>query len=242
MDIRPTPTLLRRRDRSVVLPCPHVLSPRVLSRPRRVSVTSRPSNAPSDRRSRNELWRYVLPWFALLIGSSQAIGATPNHAAGAQPNPPIRYWQTHWSFSELDVQQLQSRLASIGISVPVRMNGKVSVEFDVSIPWNQLRNGKAYRIVGSITSARLQIERLLLEEVQADLSYADGVLELRNLKSRWLDETADAQPGGSLSGSASAELLPRGQLRAELTAESLPLGPVQSLVRPPQSQRPFQSA
>ncbi|MGI9473293.1 MAG: AsmA-like C-terminal region-containing protein [Rubripirellula sp.] len=144
--------------------------------------------------------------------------------ADGRPAPAkTRYWKTKWSFQDVDVQRLLSRLESIGIEIPVDAAGKVSVELNVSIPLNRLGEGRAYRLIGTIKSEKLRLENLLLTDFTAELKYDDGVLNLTTLKAGWAealsaDEVADqaltrqASDLGSLPSGSKAAAGSRGGL------------------------------
>ncbi len=164
-------------------------------------------------------------------------------AVAQQPaNPPqYRYWTTHWSFDDIDVGKLLSRLESIGIQVPIQAQGDVSLDFDVSIPLNGLREGGAYRFNGTLRSTQLQLEQLLLADFSTTIEYEAGTLALRNLSTRWLDLRAGTQAtntsdSGRLTGEVNLEVIPRGALSANLHAERLAIAPLYDLILTASSQ------
>lgn len=158
--------------------------------------------------------------------------------AVAPPPAGVRYWTTVWSMQDIDVGRLLSRLDSVGIEIPVRAEGDVSVTLSVSIPLNRLNDGKAYRFRGGLRSKRLRLENLQLEQFEAVANYADGVLSMTEVTGRWVDARSVAAAAaaktsvtpGTFAGSASAALLPRGDFQAELQAESLALEPLMDLL------------
>ncbi len=167
---------------------------------------------------------------AAVAQQRDALPARP--AAPRAPQPKQRYWTTDWSFQDIDVDQLFSRLESIGLEIPIDADGDVSTEFRVSVPWTSLRDAKAYRFSGKISSTRLRLENLLLENFAADLQYDNGVLTLQRLSGRWTDQRAAAgakQPEGTFVGDASLQLVPSGDFQANLRTKSLPLGPLHNL-------------
>lgn len=164
----------------------------------------------------------------------------PEQPAAEEKNK-TRYWTTTWSFRDVDVQRFLSRLQSVGIEIPIHAAGQVTVELDVSIPLNRLREGRAYRFKGRFRSPDLQLDNLRLTDLEAELNYDDGVLELSKLGSGWSDGTAAAESeslapadhktsAGRMSGSARMQLLPRGEFEARLELHRLPLGSLQSLL------------
>ncbi len=172
---------------------------------------------------------------------AQPPAAQPPAQVPAAANP--RYWTTEWSFQDIDVQQLFSRLQLIGVSIPVEAEGTISVNFTVSVPINRLRDGKAYRFRGRLSASQLRLEYLQLEDLDAAVLYSDGVMQLTNLSGRWIDArnvdprqrlaagAASQDSGGSFKGNARLELVPRGDLHANLTTDSLPFGPLHDLLR-----------
>lgn len=143
--------------------------------------------------------------------------------------PAARYWTSRWSFDDVDIQTVFTRMKSMGVEIPFKATGNVSVDFDVSVPWNRLRDGKAYRFGGQLKAQRLQLEHMLLEDLEAEVRYVDGVLKLVDVKGRWTD-LAETETRGSFRGKAEAELLPRGKFRTDIVAESLPLSPLQQML------------
>lgn len=120
-----------------------------------------------------------------------------------------RYWKTDWSFEEIDLGTLTRRLSGLGIDIPVRLDGTANVQFDVSVPWNALRTGKAYKFKGSLKVAELRADNVRLENFAADLNYENGKVSLTRLESKQTN-------GGSLAGIASAELIPQGDFKSKL--------------------------
>jgi translocation and assembly module TamB len=176
----------------------------------------------------------VLALFLLLASAPIARTAAAPPTQQPPPTPPAtRYWTTDWSFSNIDVNSLLSRLQSIGIAVPIEADGIVSVEFAVSVPLTRLRDGKAYRLHGKITSQRLRVQRMVLEELQADVVYRNGVMTLKPARARWSDIQGGsiASREGEFSGDVSIELLPLGNLQANLQANDIPIRSIQDLIR-----------
>lgn len=151
----------------------------------------------------------------------------PAQPAAAQPGT----WTTQWSFQDIDIARLASRLASIGIELPVQASGDVSVEFEVSIPMRSLRDGKAYRLDGRLRAKRLTLEQLLLEDFAADVLYENGVLSLRDVTGRWMDaSTRGTRATGSFAATSRLQLLPVGDAEVELKADSLAAAPLVDLI------------
>lgn len=181
------------------------------------------------------------PATSTLLPKQPASDKSETEQPAAEEKNKTRYWTTTWSFRDVDVQRFLSRLQSVGIEIPIHAAGQVTVELDVSIPLNRLREGRAYRFKGRFRSPDLQLDNLRLTDLEAELNYDDGVLELSQLESGWSDGAAAAESeslappdhktsAGRMSGSARMQLLPRGEFEAQLELHRLPLGSLQSLL------------
>ncbi|QDT04042.1 hypothetical protein K227x_24280 [Rubripirellula lacrimiformis] len=141
----------------------------------------------------------------------------------------IRRWTTDWSFEDIDVANLLSRLASIGIQIPIIADGDVTVGFAVGVPIAHVNDGQVYRLRGRLSSRRLQLENLLLEDFSADIVYDNGVLRLDRIRGRWTDAASDEEPG-RFSGNGSLAILPRGKAVVRIHADDLTIGPLYDLI------------
>ncbi len=154
------------------------------------------------------------------VGTTHA-QTTPAPQAGKQ-QPPFRYWTTSWSFEEIDLRDLTGKLASIGVELPIEMSGTASVNFDVSIPLNGLKDPKAYKFRGSLSSPRLRADNVVLEKFAANVNYSDGIIRLTDLRGK--------QGSGSFAGSATGDVAAQGAFQASLKIEQLDLGPIAQLL------------
>ena len=100
-----------------------------------------------------------------------------------------RYWNTDWSFEDVDVGSLADRLESIGVRVPYDVRGRVTVEFKVGIPLDGLRTAAAYRIDGLIRSPDLAVDDLRLRDLTAHVVLRRGVLTIDEAQT-FVDENA----------------------------------------------------
>ncbi|QEG01728.1 hypothetical protein Mal15_58070 [Stieleria maiorica] len=176
----------------------------------------------------------LIPLLIAALAASPATGQQ-NPPAPAQPvpaQPTYRYWTTHWSLKDIAVGDLANKLRAIGLGLPIKVDGLATVEFDVSVPLNALRTGKAYRIEGALTIRDLVADQIRFDLFQAEVTYADGRLDLDALRCiEQLDESGQVAPGGGrLTGTASAELLPRGKFNAEVNTANLRIGPIGKLL------------
>ena len=156
---------------------------------------------------------------APLGGPELAAEQAPGDAA---EEGPWRYWTTTWSFRDFDVDTLTRRLAAIGLELPVELAGTASVHFDVSIPLNGLRNPRAYRFQGTLSSERLTVDEVTLEDLVVSLNYVNGRVTLSDLRGRLRE--------GSFTGRAVAELVPREGFEASLQLQQLDLAPIAEIL------------
>lgn len=144
----------------------------------------------------------------------------------AQEAKTYRYWKTNWSFDDIDVGNVLRRLRQIGVTVPIRADGDVSLNFSVSVPVNALRTGRAYKFSGTFSSSRLQLEQLLLTDLATKLDYQDGRLSFDQMSMRWIDRSGGSNAdAGTLTGDGSFQLIPQGDFAANLQAKSLSISP-----------------
>ncbi|TWT74122.1 AsmA-like C-terminal region-containing protein [Allorhodopirellula solitaria] len=150
-------------------------------------------------------------------------------AAQEQPaaNPP-RYWTTQWAFEDIDAGKLVSRLARIGIDIGVPLDGKVTVQFEVGVPWTALGDGAAYRFDGTLRSPSLRVDTIRCDDLRADVRYRSGKVSLSNLRTRLTTATSDV--AGVIDGEGTAELIPRGDVTAKLNVKDIALRPITDLV------------
>lgn len=155
-----------------------------------------------------------------------------NGAVEAQRNPAPaknqRYWETHWSFKDVDIGKLAKRLESIGIELGLELKGSASVEFDVGVPLTSLRDGAAYRFDGTLNSRQLSVDGMQLQDLAVALIYRDGVAKLTRLKAAVVSRPEEE--AGRIEGEATMELLPQGDLTARLDVDRLSLAPVTEIV------------
>jgi hypothetical protein len=87
-----------------------------------------------------------------------------------------------------------------------------------SLPTDAPRDLKAYRVTGTATLSRLTLAGVAMEQVNARVRYADGVLDLEELRGAFAE--------GSFEGTARLGVIPEGDLSAHLTLNAVPLGQV----------------
>ncbi|MEM6470979.1 MAG: AsmA-like C-terminal region-containing protein [Planctomycetota bacterium] len=135
-----------------------------------------------------------------------------------------RYWTTTWDFNDVNLERLTNRLKSIGLSIPVKMSGRASVNLEVSVPLNAPRTWEAYRFDGQLVVDDFAAESLRLRRLKADLQYRDGKLSLAELR-------CEQEGVGLAVGSANLELVPRKGFDARLAITRFDLEPLFEFLR-----------
>lgn len=176
-------------------------------------------------------WAFVLTaCMAPSVWSQQPSGAPPERPEAAAATDggdadqakTFRYWTTTWSFQDFDVDTLTRRLARIGLELPVSLAGDATVRLEVSVPLNGLRNARAYRFQGMLTSEALRIDEVTFRDLGVYLDYADGRLTLSQLRGQLRQ--------GRFTGQGSAQLVPREGFETSLTLRGLDLAPISELL------------
>ncbi len=174
---------------------------------------------------------FCSPLLAIRCVAQDASAATAAPVAAAAPATPAtkpRYWSTQWTFDGIDVAKLAARLSRIGIRLGLPLEGKVSVRFEVGVPWTSLTDAAAYRFDGTLTSPSLRVDNLQFDNLAARVTYRDGQVALNRLRANLI--TAQVGTPGVIEGSATAALVPRGDLTASLNLEDIALRPIMDLV------------
>jgi hypothetical protein len=152
----------------------------------------------------------------------------PPRPAAASPEP--YYLDVNLSLKDVDLAQLVKQLE---LEFPFPVTGRLSIQVQLSMPVNTPRDVKSYRLKGSATIPHLVLAGVEMDNVQAHVSYADGVLRLDELSGR-VPSQARAGTGpplaGQFRGTGRIELIPRGALTADLKLDAIPLARVMTLV------------
>lgn len=146
----------------------------------------------------------------------------------AAPPQQQRYWSTQWSFEDIDAGKLAARLSRIGIDVGVPLAGRVTVRFEVGVPWTALGDAAAYRFDGTLSSPALRVDDVRFADLSANVVYRDGQATLNQLHATLITNQADTP--GVLDGSGTAALVPRGDVSAKLKIDNIALAPIADLI------------
>jgi hypothetical protein len=139
------------------------------------------------------------------------------------------YLEADFSLEDVDLAEVVSGL---GLSLPFTVAGKLSVEVRLGVPTDAGQDMKAYRAEGTARLSRLDIEGVEFNDVRARVRYAEGVLQLTELRGRIpaASKTGEARDPGTFSGVARLQLFPAGNLSGEVRLEHLPAGRLLSLL------------
>jgi hypothetical protein len=130
-----------------------------------------------------------------------------------RPGRPDTYLDARLALDDVDLVEMGKRL---GMPLPDGFEGKASVDLRVGIPVNNATDVRAYRLEGKLTSRRLLLAGILLEDLRASVAYEKGVARIEELSAR-LGE-------GSASGEARAAIAPAGDVALSLDLAGVSVG------------------
>jgi translocation and assembly module TamB len=141
-----------------------------------------------------------------------------------QPGTEPSYFDANLSLEDVDLGELVRRAK---LTLPFRVEGKLSLQVNVGFPIDRPRDFRAYRFQGDARLSRLAVAGFEMAKVRAHVSYANGVLVLGTLHA---DTPSAGSPPGSFDGTARYQLVPPGNLDATLRLERLPLSAARRLM------------
>ncbi|HTU18144.1 MAG TPA: AsmA-like C-terminal region-containing protein [Gemmataceae bacterium] len=144
----------------------------------------------------------------------------------SKPNEEPTYLDVDLSLKDVDLAQLVKKL---GLNLPYPVTGRLTFQVHASIPVNTAGDLKAYRLRGSAKLPSFTIDGLAMANVEAQVRYANGVLDLQNLHGQ-MPEPGVAKTTGKFSGDARVQVAPRGDVQASLKLDQMPLSTLLSLV------------
>jgi hypothetical protein len=165
-----------------------------------------------------------------------ANGAINSFSAAAErlrklckPPPPGQdhnYLEADFSLDDVDLAQLVSGL---GLSLPFKLTGILSVELRLGIPTDAGKDMNAYRAEGTARLARLGIEDVQFTDVRARVRYSEGMLRLTEFCGN-IPASGRSSERGTFTGTARMQLVHLGPLAAQLRLEHLPVDRLVSLL------------
>ncbi len=170
------------------------------------------------------------PNLTVFLIAIAVVSGVVQRSAFAQEQPARRYWNTSFSLRDSDVAKLNRRLNLIGIGLPFDVTGNVTTEMQIGIPLGALRDAKAYRIDGAISSTSLVVSGVRLETLRTDVKYRNGVLDLQPIAFDLPDipenPNAPQAETGRIRGAIRLGLIPSGEMTADVTLTTIPFRPV----------------
>jgi hypothetical protein len=144
--------------------------------------------------------------------------------AQQQSQRQIRYFNREWDFNDVEISTLVRWLGRIGVDIPVTLDGRISGALSIGVPWGALRDARAWRFGGRLTSPRFTVEDYVVQRAVVRLAYRDGSLVLDELRLEIPARPNEAGGGaGQVTGSAQMEVVPRGNFNATIDVANLPI-------------------
>jgi hypothetical protein len=156
----------------------------------------------------------------VLSGVGQLLGPLP--PVHSKPRRPPNYIEANLALQDIDLARAVSR---VGLKLPFRVAGRLSVQVQLGIPFDTPRDLRAYRARGKATLLRADIAGVQLDKVTARVDYADGVLDLQELTGEMPAPKKGnlPRPPGTFRGTARVQVVPQGELSADLKVDRIPL-------------------
>ncbi len=161
--------------------------------------------------------RSIRPWIAVVL----VVVVLASSTARAQQAESHRYFTTDFSLKNVDIAKLTGRLNRVGVNIPLNVKGKATFHMKIEVPIDALRNAKAYRFHGELSSPSLEAGNLEMQNVAMVVSYRDGVMTLEPLTFQIPDDRPNAPPPGTFRGTGRMQLVPRGELTLNLQADGI---------------------
>jgi hypothetical protein len=152
---------------------------------------------------------------------------TTGPAAPVTPETPTTYLDLNLKLEDVDIAQLVRGL-KVKLNTPVA--GKLSVQVKISIPTNRGSDLKAYKLKGSAQGRQVRFDGIEVPTLDADINYANGVLDLSSFKGRFAAPVKGQPPdAGTFTGRGNLQVVPLGAVAAELTLDRIPVSAVAEL-------------
>ncbi len=108
------------------------------------------------------------------------------------PKEERAYLTINLSLTDVNVADV---LKSLKATLPIRLEGKVTVKLRADIPTEAPGEFAAYRLAGTVSAKRITVEDLALEQITMRLNVRDGKLTIQELTGRFPGRDADAPVG-----------------------------------------------
>jgi hypothetical protein len=152
----------------------------------------------------------------------------------SEPGQTPTYLDVDLNLQNVDLAQLIQRLK---LKLPYTLAGRLTIQLHASIPINTPGDMKAYRLRGTAKMPTFNVAGLEMTNVEGQVRYADGVLDLQELRGQMPQPASSAaarrgtpRGAGTFDGSAHVEVVPQGDLRAEVKINAVPVDVVLNLL------------
>jgi hypothetical protein len=137
----------------------------------------------------------------------------------SKPGEAPTYLDVDLNLQNVDLAQLVQKLK---LNLPYAVTGRLTFQVHASIPINTAGDLKAYRLRGTAKLPSFNVAGLAMTNVETKVRYAEGVLDLDNLKGE-MPDPKDAKTMGKFTGDARVQVVPRGDLQATVKLDRVPL-------------------
>jgi hypothetical protein len=152
-----------------------------------------------------------------------------------KPGEEPTYLDVDLNLENVEVAQLIQRLK---LQLPYQIAGRLTIQVHASIPVNTAGDMKAYRFRGTAKLPTFTIAGLEMTNVEAKAKYADGVLDLEDLRGQMPTPPPPFPPhargrkgrDGTFQGAARVQIVPQGDLWALVKINQIPLDVVLNLL------------
>ncbi len=172
----------------------------------------------------------------LVARLSKAENSQARKADRPAPKQEPSYLEASLNLEDVDLEQL---IQGLGVRLPFAVAGRISVQVQAAFPLDTAGDLQTYRFRGTATLPWITLAGLGLEQVQARVHYAEGILRLEELRGRIPippPPGAVAPPPGIFQGTARLQVVPQGEVAGHLELHSGDLSVLERLApefRPP---------
>jgi uncharacterized protein involved in outer membrane biogenesis len=165
---------------------------------------------------------------AILDTGRKAVGSLPKGditKPAPAPQPPT-YLDITLNLKDVDLARL---VKDLQIKVPFEVSGRLTMKVQASLPVDQARDLKLYKVSGTATLPTFSLSGVDMKDVTAKVRYDNGVLRLDELRGQLVGGPApkEGKPGaGTFDGTARLGLIPEGDFTADLKLTEIPLAQV----------------
>jgi hypothetical protein len=132
-------------------------------------------------------------------------------AAAQQGNQSSYYWRPSLALQDVSTTTLTAWLNRLGVTLPFTISGDVSFSLNAAVPLTAFNDPTAYELDGYLSSPRLTIDNVVVEQIAVTLRYRDGAMALQAVRLQ-LPKREGESAAASLVGHGILPLVPVGDL------------------------------